>query len=499
MDAARPKIFAVSCCLVLTAVCATGLQIVTDYRDTLLQQETSMADMTHVVKLHIDDTVRLTEVTLKQLEKLVRAEPQPSHFRSESLDQMTSLCEALNGCVVITVIDTAGKVVARSTADTTQGVDVSDRAYFKHALQEGGLYVAPAVVTRLKGNPILFAISLPVTDAAGKLIAVVSAHLSTNHFTDFYGLMGFNLDPTVAIFKSDSSLVARHPDMDQHVGKVNANGPLFREQLLRAPSGVYRSISQLDGKERISAYQLLRELDLVIVCGTEIGTAMASWQKRSLWTAGTATVGLILIFIILFWGFRSLIQKQSLIAKNSELNRLSNVDPVTGIANRRVFDAVLLREWHAYRQAGKNLSLLLIDVDHFKKYNDLYGHPQGDRCLHRIATALQGALLRKEDLVARYGGEEFGVILNSDEPGARDVAERMRLAVENLQILHAASADSRIVTISVGLADAASCQVNSAEALLAYADGALYRAKAGGRNRVALHAAEFDNLEELIS
>jgi diguanylate cyclase (GGDEF)-like protein len=493
MDAARPKIVVISCCLVLTAVCATGLQIFTDYRDTLSQQETSMADMTHVVKLHIDDTIRLTDVTLKQLEKLVRAEPQLSHFRSESLDQMASYCEALNGCVVISVIDTAGKVVARSTGDTTQGVDVSDRAYFKHALQTDRLYVAPAVVTRLRGNPILFAISRPVLDAAGQVVAVVSAHLSTNHFSDFYGLMEFNLDPTVAIFKSDSSLVARHPDMDKHVGKVNASGRLFKEHLPRAPSGIYRSLSPLDGKERISAYQWLRELDLVIVCGTEIGTAMASWRKRSLWTAGTATVGLILIFIIFFWGSRSLIQKQNLIAKNSELNRLSSIDPVTGIANRRLFDAVLLREWDAYRHTEKNLSLLLIDVDHFKKYNDLYGHPEGDRCLHRIATALQGALLRKEDLVARYGGEEFGVILNGDEGGAHDVAERMRLAVENLQIVHAASDDARIVTISIGLANAASCNASSAQALLAHADGALYGAKANGRNQVVLHAAEFEH------
>jgi diguanylate cyclase (GGDEF)-like protein len=393
---------------------------------------------------------------------------------------------------VITVIDTAGKVLARSTGDTTQGVDVSDRTYFKHALKNDGIYVAPAVATRLPGNPILFAISRPVLDATGRVIAVVSAHLSTNHFSDFYGLMGFNLDPTVAIFKSDSSLVARHPDMDKHVGKVNTNSPLFKEQLARAPSGVYRSLSPLDGKKRISAYLLLSELDLVIVCGTEIGTAMAPWQKRSLWTAGTATVGLILIFIILFWGSRSLVQRQSLIAKNSELNRLSNIDPVTGIANRRVFDAVLVREWDAHRHAGKNLSLLLIDVDHFKKYNDLYGHPEGDRCLHQIAMALQGALLRKEDLVARYGGEEFGVILNSDERGAQDVAERMRLAVENLEILHAASDESKNVTISIGLADAARCNAGSTEALLAYADGALYGAKARGRNQVVLHAAEFD-------
>lgn len=452
-----------------------------------------MADMTHVVKLHIDDTMRLTDVTLKQMARLVRAEPDRSSFRSESLNDMASYCEALNGCVVITVISPEGVVVARSSKDTTRGVDVSDRAYFRHALHNDKLYVAPAVITKLPGNPILFAISRPVRDANGRIIAVLAAHLSTNHFTDFYGLMGFNLDPTVAVFKSDSSLVARHPDMEKHVGKTHPNGPLFKVHLPRAPSGMFRSLSPLDGKERISAYLLLPDWDLLIVCGTEIVTAMASWKRRSLWTAGTAALGLALIFMILFWGYRSLTQKQNLIEKNSELNRLSNIDPVTGIANRRVFDAVLLQEWNFYRHMGRHLSLLLIDVDHFKKYNDHYGHPEGDRCLRRIAAALQTALLRKEDLVARYGGEEFGVILDSDERGARDIAERMRSAVQSLQIPHAASGAAAHVTVSIGLADAASCDAGTTEALLAYADGALYQAKASGRNRVALHAAEFSH------
>ncbi|MGV3743391.1 MAG: sensor domain-containing diguanylate cyclase [Burkholderiaceae bacterium] len=491
MEFSRLKILVISFCLVLTVISATALQIAADYRDTLSQQETSMADMTHVVKLHIDDTIRLTDVTLKQMERLVRAEPVLSRFRSASLEQMTALCEALNGCVNITVVDPAGMVVARSTKNTKPGVDVSERAYFQHGLSNDQLYVAPAVVTKMPGNPILFAISKPVKDKNGRLIAILAAHLSTSHLTDFYGLMGFNLDPTVVIFKSDSSIVARHPDMEQHVGKTNPNSPLFKVHLARAPSGVYRSLSPLDGKERISAYQLLKDWDLLIVCGTEISTAMASWKNRSLWTAGTAALGLALIFMILFWGYRSLTQQQSLIKKNSELNRLSNIDPLTGIANRRVFDAVLLREWNAYRQTGKNLSLLLIDVDHFKKFNDYYGHPEGDRCLRRIATALQAALLRKDDLVARYGGEEFGVILNSDECGARDVAARMRNAVQALQIPHAPLSPTAQVTISIGLADAPGCDAHSMEALLAHADSALYQAKADGRTRVAQHTVEF--------
>jgi diguanylate cyclase (GGDEF)-like protein len=475
---------------VLALVSATGLQIFADYRQTLAQQETSMRDMTHVVKLHINDTLRLSHEALQQMERLVRSESNFPNIQMNSLERMASLCNALNGCVVISIINPAGIVVARSTNDTTPGVDVSDRAYFKHAMNKGGLFVAPAVATRLRGNPILFAISKPVIDASGKVIAVVASHLSTNHFTDFYGLMGFNLDPTVAIFKRDASLVARHPDMAKHVGKVNSDSPLFTRYLPSAASGVYRSTSAFDGKVRISAYQHLPELDLVIVCGTEVDTAMASWKKRSLWTAGTGALGLVLIFIVLFWGYRSLTQQQGLLVQNSELGRLSHIDPLTGIANRRMLDAALVQEWHAHLSRNKNLSLLLIDIDSFKPYNDHYGHLEGDRCLRQIATALQAALLRKEDMVARYGGEEFVALLNSDEEGARDVAQRMRNAVQSLQIPHSFSSVAKIVTVSIGLANVSTCSAKTSEELLRCADAALYRAKAEGRNRVVLYTID---------
>lgn len=487
MEYSRLKLLFIAVCIALAGISATALQIITDYRQTLAQQETSMRDMTHVVELQITDTMRLTGAILDRVEGLVEDEADLLRFRNGSLDQLAAYCRILNGCVTITVIEPGGEVVARSTKDPTRGINVADRTYFRHAVSKGGLFVAPAVATRMPGNPVLFAISKPVLDPSGKLVAVVAAHLLTNHFTDFYGLMGFNLDPTVTIFKGDGTIVARHPDMAKHVGKSSSSSPVFTELLPRASSGVYRSLSALDGKTRISAYQYLPRWDLLIICGTEVDTAMASWKERSLWTAATGSLGLLFIFLILFWGFRSFMHQKSLIAQNNELDRISNIDPLTGIANRRMFDAVLAREWHASKYANKDLSLLLIDVDYFKNYNDQYGHPEGDRCLSRIAAALQSSLHRKEDLVARYGGEEFGVILNSGEAGATDVAERMRLAVQSLRIPHASSEIAPFVTISIGAANASG--VKNIEELLAGADAALYRAKSEGRNRTVWQSA----------
>jgi diguanylate cyclase (GGDEF)-like protein len=477
--------FAIACFIPLAVITVTGMQILHDYHDTLDRQETAMRDMTHVVNLQISETIRYSNAVLKEMERMVGSEANLSRFSDPSLDLMGALCNTLNGCVVLTVIDTSGNVVARSTKDRTQGINVSDRAYFKSAINKGGLFIAPAVSTRLPGHPILFAISKPVLNASGKVVAVVSAHLTTDHFTAFYGLMGFNLNPAVTIYKTNGSIVARHPDMEKHVGKTNINSNLFMTYLPKAPAGVFRTHGNLDGKERIGAYRLVPEWNLVIFCGTQVDTAMAAWKKRSLGTVAAGTLGLLLISVIFVWGYRALMRQRGLIAQNSELDRLSHSDPLTGIANRRTFDIALAQAWEAYVRTGKDFSLLLIDADNFKNFNDRYGHPDGDRCLKTLAAALDRSLFIKEGLVARYGGEEFAAILHCTKEDALKIAECMRQAVQNLRIPHDASTAATVVTVSIGVATASASDVRTADGLLACADAALYQAKSAGRNCVA--------------
>jgi diguanylate cyclase (GGDEF)-like protein len=174
---------------------------------------------------------------------------------------------------------------------------------------------------------------------------------------------------------------------------------------------------------------------------------------------------------------------------NRELTRLSSVDGLTGVANRRAFDATLLREWRRAARARSPISLLVIDVDCFKQFNDAYGHQVGDECLKAVARAMEGATRRPADFVARYGGEEFVVVLpDTAEDGARIVAESMREAVESLAITHRFSSAARVVTVSVG---AATVQADRGDEggfgrLLKSADESLYEAKRTGRNRVAV-------------
>lgn len=171
-------------------------------------------------------------------------------------------------------------------------------------------------------------------------------------------------------------------------------------------------------------------------------------------------------------------------AAKTELERISLTDSLTGLANRRHFDAVLEAEYRRAIRQGTALSLIMLDIDHFKEYNDLYGHPKGDACLALVADALIGVVHRPADLVARYGGEEFAIIL-PDTPDASEVADACRLAVEALGIAHETSGAAKVVTISVGTAvlTPETWQQNSTD-LLNRADDALYQAKETGRNRV---------------
>ena len=165
---------------------------------------------------------------------------------------------------------------------------------------------------------------------------------------------------------------------------------------------------------------------------------------------------------------------------------LAAQDSLTGLGNRRTFDAALARETVRCAQAGAPLSLLLTDIDHFKSYNDYYGHGGGDECLKRVAIAIAGSVCQAGDVVARYGGEEFAVVLpGTDLIGARLIAERICNAVEQLGIPHAASATNPVVTVSVGGATGLSLEPRTQ---LAVADAALYRAKRNGRNRCNVEA-----------
>jgi diguanylate cyclase (GGDEF)-like protein len=182
---------------------------------------------------------------------------------------------------------------------------------------------------------------------------------------------------------------------------------------------------------------------------------------------------------------------RALAEANLRLERLSSLDGLTGVANRRRFDEVLELEWRRASRSGAPVSLVMLDLDYFKDFNDAHGHLAGDERLRLVADALSSTVGRAGDLVARYGGEEFVVLLpGTTGRDAAALAERLRAAVEALKLPHDASPTSEVATLSAGVATAFPEERASPEALLAAADAALYRAKREGRNRVATAPSE---------
>ncbi|GAB4291205.1 MAG: hypothetical protein Kow0096_05220 [Thiohalomonadaceae bacterium] len=169
------------------------------------------------------------------------------------------------------------------------------------------------------------------------------------------------------------------------------------------------------------------------------------------------------------------------------LRNLSYQDGLTGIANRRRFDEKLEQEWRRAAREHQPISLIMLDIDFFKKYNDLYGHPAGDECLRKIARVLAETVARPGDIAARYGGEEFAAILpNTSMLGAEKLAEQIRAQIEGLELPHADSGISPWVTVSIGLATRIPGNDEEHTILLEGADRALYKAKQQGRNRVVV-------------
>ena len=215
------------------------------------------------------------------------------------------------------------------------------------------------------------------------------------------------------------------------------------------------------------------------------------WQRISFYFFAMAAVCLVVavlqdVYQSTNFRLSKLVEQQA-----DTLQRLVQEDSLTGLANRRGFDNTLQHEWLTHRRQKRSLGVLFIDVDHFKAYNDHYGHEAGDRCLQQIGQAIRSSLLRASDTAARYGGEEFVVLLaDIDRAGAHEVAQRLLQAVDRLALAHAGLGEGRQVSVSIGVAVTIPAPEDSFRQLLKQADDALYSAKRQGRHQVVLASAD---------
>jgi diguanylate cyclase (GGDEF)-like protein len=247
----------------------------------------------------------------------------------------------------------------------------------------------------------------------------------------------------------------------------------------------HRSLSEIAG----------RRWDVLAVPTREFINSRRRLSAPAIFIVGLAFTGLVTA-LLLFISRRSAVVEQLVTLRTEELNvavrkleRLSLTDGLTGVTNRRGLDIFLDREWKRAARNARPISMILLDIDNFKAYNDHYGHPAGDECLKQVAKTLNDNVSRSGDQVARYGGEEFAIMLPETDSGCSTLADRCRAAIEGLQIPHAFSAVAPVVTASLGLATIVPGRESDPEDILEAADRALYMAKGEGRNRVKIARA----------
>lgn len=330
---------------------------------------------------------------------------------------------------------------------------------------------------------------------------MVVATINLEHFLKLYRTIHVGQFGAISLTSAEGRLLVRYPFQEQDIGRDLSPAPIFSEYLRNTSSGTVGFDSKVDGIHRIYGFKRSDQYPFVTTVAVGQNEAMQAWWSQ---TKQSVAVVAVLLGLLVALGRRltSHISRRiraeqqlrstqtALIELNHTLEILASEDKLTGLANRRHFDQFLDIEFKRAKRLASPLSLILIDVDFFKRYNDHYGHLAGDECLRVICQSIKRCVRRPADMTARYGGEEIAVVMpNTDESGARTVAEAILRGIAAEQFAHLSSPFG-IVTVSLGLATYVSYDSDHDEkALIDRADRALYLAKSQGRNRLSVAAA----------
>lgn len=384
---------------------------------------------------------------------------------------------------VILVTDAHGNVVIDSRAVPPQPFDLSHRDYFQVQQQSdtAGLYFSKPFVSLRDGHPMSVAMSRRVDDD-GRFAGIVVGAFRLSYFQRLLSDVTLGNHGSITLLRFDGTVLMRRPYYEAEIGR-NISGTESFAPLLLSDHGSFLGRAALDGERRLYSFRHIGQYPLIVVVGLSLDDIYAEWTRRA-WTIGGGMAALDVLLILGAVLFAHQYRKR--ITAEQQLQRLADTDGLTGLGTRRMLDATLDIEWRRAQRCHQPLSILMIDVDHFKNYNDSYGHIAGDDVLRVVARCIKDSLRRPGDFAGRYGGEEFCVLLpNTDLQGAIQVAETIRGAILAQNLPHAASPDGVLsVSIGVGAFDGAEVSQSTIEALVDRVDQRLYEAKTAGRNRV---------------
>ncbi|APG19368.1 GGDEF domain-containing protein [Kosakonia radicincitans] len=462
---------------------------------TINDLNTNVSNLSHTLNLYSEGVIRQGEMLIENLSDI-------TEIYGEDKSQITNikkilagqdeLLEQLNNVVIY---DATGNTLIALHERLSGRANSADRFFFVYHQNNTSkkVFIGPPVVSRTNGKWVI-TISRRLEDHQGRFAGVAVLTLNIENFLETFGKIDIGHSGAIALTSESGILLIRYPFDDKYIGRVISNSPLFTTYLKNSNSGTARSVSRFDNIPRMYAFQKNKRYGLVTTVAVSIDEGMLAWKKQSeiliviviFLMGGVITSGYFLLRDIhrRVRTSRELSKTtESLMTANEKLKAMAAEDSLTGLANRRKFDEALPREVLQCAVNKHAISLMLIDIDYFKKYNDNYGHLAGDDCLRQVATSLKKTIKSSSALVARYGGEEFVVILPAiDLIAAEKKAKKIIQSICQENIPHEYSPFG-IVTVSIGIASGPGPAVKGKETtLIELADDALYHAKYAGRN-----------------
>lgn len=468
-------------------ILATAWQVVQSSNERVAAAKIAVSNIVLAAEQQARDTMLQADNILRDLAERVAHDgvgPNQQERLSQLMARQVNTVEGVQG---LFIFDAQGNWTANSFSNGLQTKNNGDRAYFIHHRDQDddSIYVGSIVESRTTGEMVI-PISRRIELADGTFAGVALATIPVSYFQSFFKRMDVDAQGVIFLALDNGELLARRPTVAALMATNLSKGDIFSRYLPYSDSGTAIIKSIVDGVERIYAYRRVSGLPIVAAAGVSYAHVFAPW-----WSYVYQSVGLLMAIILalvflggwLYWQIQQLLVAESQLKfARKELEIIALTDSLTSLANRRSFDNAVRKEWGRATRQRSSLSVILLDIDFFKQFNDHYGHLRGDECLTRVAKIIGENVNRSCDVAARYGGEEFVVLLPETElAGAVMVAENIRMALEQARIEHAVSPFG-IVTISSGVVTTCRAGEVIYEDFMAEADRLLYTAKSKGRN-----------------
>ncbi|WP_418126108.1 diguanylate cyclase [Variovorax sp. 160MFSha2.1] len=498
--ASRTVVFVALVCLGLLAI--DGWNSWQSRQLHLRQMSVATSNLARAMAQQADDQIKLADTVLVGLVERIESDgtgPAEIARLREFLAGRIAQLPQLDG---LHVYDEDGNWVANSRQIWPQNLNNADREYFQfhRANTSRGPHVGVPVTSRTTGRSLV-PISRRINHADGSFAGVALATIRVDFFVNFYASLDIGQAGALGLILEDGTMITRRPYSPSTVGRDMRGSDLFQAYRSQGPVGTAYIRSAQDGVLRLNSFRRLPNYPLFVAASLSKEEILADWWRETLWHSGGVV---LLVLVVAAVGWRLVKQFELQVQTEAELRRardaletlngtlktLAMEDGLTGLANRRKFDVTLNTEIGRAVRDASTLALIMIDVDCFKQYNDIYGHAAGDECLQKIGRTVAALAARRPgDLAARYGGEELAVLLpNTDVQDALLLAERIRNAVRDLKIAHA-GVENGFVTLSAGVeALRPSALDGQSKELIEAADKALYQAKTQGRDRVCAAA-----------